>query len=743
MSERPIPALNGSPLPDATSLSSAAAGSMHRSIERYFEISLYLLITAGFATLAGTGKLDLMSTAFVFMALIVRGYFLISNRQVVIPERWTNYCTVAYVALYPLDYFLLSGSFVSSTIHLVLFAMVVKIFSVHRDRDYLYLGLLAFLEVLAACVLTVDTAFLVAFSIFLLLGVSTFVAMEMRRSSAAARQRACDSAAAAGKLPAVLSTTAVALVLAVFVAATGIFFVLPRLSAGYLSALTPQNEIASGFSNDVNLGKIGQIQQLNTVVMHIQIYGDTQGAHELKWRGVSLGIFDGTHWSNPPQEIQIATPWFGRFDLNGMSKRWATKLGESPPAAAPPLARYRVLMEPIGTNIFFLAPQPESLSGNYRQVAGDASGTLYNSDRDRVINVYEAVSSLWQPSPQQLRAANGRLPSSVQLRYLQLPPQLDSRIATLAEQIAASAPTAYDKAAAIEAYLKTRYGYTLRLPSSPPRDPVANFLFERKQGHCEYFASAMAVMLRTLGIPSRLVTGFRGGQFNDVTGNYIIRARDAHSWVEAYFPQLGWISFDPTPASPQVTPAGLSRWMLYLDAAREFWREWIINYDFAHQRNLSFAALAKGRHSAGTVRLWVLRQYRSLLQTAYRVQGGVRRAPLQWTVRIVVILAALLVVINGRRIWQALRRHRLARTPARAPQAAASIWYARLTRRMSRRGWRKLPSQTPEEFVASIPDAQLRPLIAEFTSHYERARFGDSPADAARLPELFEKITAR
>ena len=103
----------------------------------------------------------------------------------------------------------------------------------------------------------------------------------------------------------------------------------------------------------------------------------------------------------------------------------------------------------------------------------------------------------------------------------------------MAAQIADSAENNYDRAAALERYLRTHYGYTLQLPQSEAADPLANFLFERKRGHCEYFASSMAVMLRTLGIPSRVVNGFHGAEFNDVTGNYVVRAKDAHAWVEA------------------------------------------------------------------------------------------------------------------------------------------------------------------------------------------------------------------
>ena len=113
--------------------------------------------------------------------------------------------------------------------------------------------------------------------------------------------------------------------------------------------------------------------------------------------------------------------------------------------------------------------------------------------------------------------------------YLQLPRSLDNRVLQLADRTTANQQEPFLKASALERYLATSYGYTLQLPSAPPKDPIANFLFERKQGHCEYFASAMAVMLRSLGIPSRVVNGFHSDEFNDITGSYVVRAKNAHS----------------------------------------------------------------------------------------------------------------------------------------------------------------------------------------------------------------------
>ena len=96
----------------------------------------------------------------------------------------------------------------------------------------------------------------------------------------------------------------------------------------------------------------------------------------------------------------------------------------------------------------------------------------------------------------------------------------------------------------------------------------------------------MAVMLRSVGIPSRIVNGFSGGEFNDLTSQYVIRASDAHSWVEAYIPGEGWMEFDPTPSSGSGANSQWSRYMLYMDAMSSFWREWVVNYDLGHQIQL-------------------------------------------------------------------------------------------------------------------------------------------------------------
>ncbi len=700
------------------------------SITKFLDLSLFLLIATGFLTLATTGKLDAVSLVFVSAALLARGYLFLRGRTVSIPERLLSSLTIAYILFYVVDFYFISGTFVSATVHLVLFSMVVKLFSVRRDRDRLYLGVLAFMAVLAAAVLTVDSTFLISFCVFLPLAVAAFSAFEMKR--AADRAHVSQASPAMTPSSAVsLATTAAALAVAIATGAVLLFFILPRVSAGYLSAYAPHNQLVSGFSDSVRLGQIGEIKQSDAVVMHAQVEGDRHVTADLKWRGVALGIFHQNRWSNPSQAVPVEKNSLGAFDLR--------PAGESRTAGAH-VINFRVLMEPIGTNIFFLPPIASMLYGNYSAVAIDDAGDVFNNDHERAIAQYRGTSQVEPNDPDALRSASGDVPPEVALRYLQLPP-LDPRIATLAHELTASAGTAYDKAFVLQEFLRTNFGYTLQLPSATPDDPIADFLFVRKQGHCEYFASALALMLRTIGIPSRVVNGFRGGEFNPVTGSYIIRARDAHSWVEAYMAGAGWVSFDPTPPDPSPTAASTwNRSMMYLDAMREFWREWVINYDFGHQVALALTARQHGRHVLDSLLDWWHSEYGALLAHARRVRNQVGLNPRESGTRALILLALAAVLINARRLKRWTANTLLVRRPQRAPQAAATLWYARMTRSLARRGYRKTPTQTPAEFASGISEEWLRRSVAAFTDVYERARFGGSAADANKLRILYEQI---
>jgi hypothetical protein len=708
------------------------------SAEHFFQCSLYLLLVTGFVALMGTGKLDFPSLALVIPALLLRGYFLLAHKDVLLPERWTTYLTIVYFAFYAADYFYLSQSFVSATVHMVLFSLVMKIFSVRRYRDLLYLVALSFMMVLAAAVLTVDTVFLLTFTLFSLVAMATFVSLEVRRSEKdwavahvpARRDRELNRSLAGASLLLCVGTLAGSVL---------IFLILPRVgSSGYLRNMGFQSAMLTGFAQDVRLGGIGQIQQSNAVVMHVQVLSGKLPA-DPKWRGVALAHFDGQRWWNSPQLPVVREGLNASLNVARVfpSSFYSESTSVSPAATL----RYRVVMEPLGLNVFFLAPVPLRLEGTGRAVAIDPDGSVFSADSSGV-GIYTAEADGRNPERWVADSVSSSYPFRITRDYVSLP-AVDERIPVLAHRITQSANSNYERARAIQKYLITNYAYTLDLPGARP-DPLAYFLFDRKKGHCEYFASAMTVMLRTLGIPARMVNGFRGGEYNNLTGSYIIRERDAHSWVEAYFPEYGWVTFDPTPGGTvAANDGGWSQLALYLDAASSIWREWVINYDFSHQVRLGTQVTATTGNVHSVFRGWLTRKYRVLLDGIEAAQRRMQRMSPRQMALACVLLALLLALPFTPKAFRTLRLARVRRDRRRAPGSAASFWYLRLLKRLARRGICKTPAQTPGEFASSITDPRLRDDVSAFTAHYQRARFAGSIEDAERLPELYEEMAGK
>ena len=356
--------------------------------------------------------------------------------------------------------------------------MVVRLYSARKDRDYYFLSLIGFLMVLAAAILTVDSVFLLAFAFFLLTAVSTVMLIEMKRTAA----KASIQPASAGQEPAhqkmVFSLAALSpmIVFGILAGAIAIFFILPRISGGYLTALAHKSALEAGFSDQVDLGGIGQIQQSSAVVMHVSIEGDDRGNYDLKWRGVALSSFNGKGWRNPLSRHVASRLPGGDFAISAPDTRPAL------PRVGRRTIHYSVLMEPIGTDVFFLAPTASVLRGNYRAVAIDRAAAVFNMDGGHPIGRYEAWSDVEGTSPAEIYDDA----ATVDQGYLNLPP-LDPRILSLAQQITSQSRNNYERASAVERYLRTHFDYTLELPGTLADDPIAEFLFVRRKGHCEYF----------------------------------------------------------------------------------------------------------------------------------------------------------------------------------------------------------------------------------------------------------------
>jgi protein-glutamine gamma-glutamyltransferase len=727
--------------------------------ERFFRASLFFLILTSVGTLVSTGKLDLLTCILAPLAMLYKGGRLWRGRPAEVSHITATWLVIAYLVFFPVDIFFLSRAIVANStnpallaallaaVHFLLFVMLVRLYSATTDRDALFLAMLAFAAMLASCILTVDTTFLILFFLFLLFGVSAFIGLEMRRSASGTltppfnRQPAEER-----RLSRALSLAALSVAVGSIILGSALFFIFPRFTAGYLSRASIQPSLMTGFSDNVELGQIGEIKKNSEVVMRVKT-GKPVPYSMLRWRGTALTTFDGKRWTKPhPAEEELASNADG----------WAYLLPIGQAAHVPGTQlQYTVFLEPIASSAIFTASQAIALRGNF---SGESASTntkgpgsyLRRDDTDSLLNPfgnysplrYMAISRLPALNVPNLRAASSDYSGAIRRKYLQLPDALDARIPELARQMTGGASTSYDKARAVESFLRTRFGYTLNLTGKPGDDPLANFLFVTRAGHCEYFASAMTILLRTLDIPAREVNGFLPGEYNDLAGDYIVRASDAHSWVEVYFPGNGWVTFDPTPAGSEQSGL-LSRLGKYIDWIQLSWNEWVINYDFSHQVQMAQTLQRSSRTWTQSWRGWFEQMQ---IHTRQRLKSlQLRHSTIGLLLPLLLIL--LLVMLRYGLLGKLIRRLRLywqLRTPEtqQANPLLASRLYAELLRLLERHGFARRPAETPLEFASHVEIPALAPAVREFTGIYAVARYGGAPCDTQRLRHLLEQIRA-
>jgi hypothetical protein len=251
----------------------------------------------------------------------------------------------------------------------------------------------------------------------------------------------------------------------------------------------------------------------------------------------------------------------------------------------------------------------------------------------------------------------------------------------------------------------------------------------------------MTIMLRTLGIPAREVNGFLPGEYNDLGGDYIVRASDAHSWVEVYFPGNEWQVFDPTPAAPEHAGNFLSRLGQYADWLQITWSEWVIGYDFAHQLVMAQSLQRTSKSWSETARNWFRMKQRASREWMQSWQFQHGSIGFVLPVFLVVLLAALRFNLFAellRRVGLFLQLRGAGSTQSN-PQLASRL-YGELLRVLARRGLLRVDSQTPFEFAAAVNPLSLASPVREFTRIYAHARFGGAPCDTARLRHLLDQI---
>jgi len=699
----------------------AGTSAPARNIDRLFEFCVIGMVASGYLAVAGSGYLDTATVLLTAAALLLRSLMSSGLLRLPLSPMVVHIATLLYIGFYPIDYLYVSREFLPATVHLVFFLAITKVLTASTDRDFAYLKIVAFLELMAASILNGHANFFVFLALFLIFAVGTFSSSEIRRS--AHREVRVVRAGFRG-LQYRLVAIGLCLSLGVLTMTAGLFFFLPRTARAAFRHLISERYHLPGFSSEITLGQIGEIKSQGATVMHIRFISQWQPPN-LKWRGVALGNFDGKRWYNEPglpyENIQTVSSGMAQLIDDGRR---------------PPLGTRRILYEvqqkDFGADTLFFAGIPEFVYIASPFVRRSPSGGIRMPLGLRGSVTYQAHTFLEADRPE---IAPLPLVSMQRKEYLSLPP-LDPRIPRLAREVSALAKSPEARARAIEQHLRREYGYTLSLLRHEVSDPLAHFLFERRKGHCEYFASAMAVMLRTIDIPSRVVTGFQSGVFNPISGLQLIRTSDAHSWVEAYIPNLGWTTFDPTPPDPVAAYESVwSRFSLYLDAAETFWQDWVLNYDLDHQLLLATRvqdSSARGSSWTEGITFSVDRIKRTVID--FLKHYGAPLAAGLIVVAVVIIYGPAL-----RKAWT--HRRRLRRVQRGQVDASdATILYTRMLRFLERRGLEKPAWITPSEFARGLPASEMAPLVEDLTDAYQQLRYGGRREAGPRMLRLLEQL---
>ncbi|HEY2740232.1 MAG TPA: DUF3488 and transglutaminase-like domain-containing protein [Thermoanaerobaculia bacterium] len=634
--------------------------------------------------------------------LIGVGFFL--RRAWIDPPHWLptwgmNVLGLIYVPIFLLDLMVLSrGHLVQPVLHLCLYTLMVKLFSLVRERDKWQAAIGVFFLFLAAMGTSVHPAivlYLIGFLVLTLVMLTRFAFLHVLASFG--RE---DPALARIPLGGFLTVSTVLTVML----AVPLFAILPRVRSPYIIGRnlggSPQME-AAGFSDEVTLDSIGEIRGSRAVAMRLQEEGNVDPDREMRFKAATYDIYLGGTWRRSPTRSVLQRSERMRFYLSRSQQ---------------PTHWVKIYLQPLHSR---------SLPLPVEAVAVEPQTPLLEIDQGG------AVSFGFNP----LEVREYRVGLAARQVLLGVPPSgpndpsLDAsgvtpRITELARQAMGSG-SALERARHLETYLVQNYQYTLDFRGRTAANPIEEFLFRYRSGQCEYFASSMVLMLRSQGIPARLATGFLGGEYNPFEGYFIVRESNAHAWVEAYLPGEGWHVYDPTPPAGRPTLDQEGAWGLARQAWDYVlfrWDRYVLTYGLYDQLRI-FGDLRNAWHDFWKIFERDKQVEEAPAPTSPAVQAPpMPQAPVSpFTLRNPPLTVGLGLVLLAVILYLLYLRHR--------PPLTATAAYRRLRRRLGRSG-APVPDSVPplrlhREAGARYPAAAAP--MARVIDFYLRESFGGEP----------------
>lgn len=661
--------------------------------------------------------------------------------------------TIAYFCFLPLS--LAKLDLLPTVVMLVIYIQCYTLVHVKQVRNYYHLFLMSLFLLLAACVLTPDPIIGIILLIFLVSAVWANMALRIvmeeldceRHSDVelvsldymlhnAYREQPADKGSS---MPAVAATLSVA----VIVFTTLWFFLTPRIEAGVLG----RNQVESqtvGMSETVDLESGGLISDDQTPVMLVQFPDEpdnrVRSTDFLYWRVTTHNTYADNRWDKV--SVRLLEPGVKNFSQGQRNENGEVRRVERFMRPDATVIHQVVYMDDVprkGIPVLDLVQRVRADDKSKGIEVGwgrDNDFTvLLKKDGSRRLN-YEAWSEVGEPDADQLREVPLDFsevdPSD--LEVLTLSPLSEASI-SLAESIMREHETLYDKVLAIQTFLSgPDFLYSLDDPSTQARSVIDEFILTTRKGHCEKFATAMALLVRSQGIPARVVMGYRGGEWNDSDRSYTIRANMAHLWVEVWFPTAGWIKFDPSPQADSEPESGLGRLTLLasriLLKTKMFWFREVVGFDRAAQveRLQNFS-------------LGVIQGFRGRTETPGETQVTGKMGMLGFVTPLIVLagLSVGIVLAVLRIRWVPLPKN----LTLSAQQLQVVRIYLLLRRRLQKFGV-VCTGKTAEELRAELHEARwgAPPEALTAIALYNEVRFGNLAPGSVDLAALRKAVMA-
>ncbi len=695
---------------------------MNLSNKKHFKIILFSMVASSYFTIGLSGKLDLPFNI-IFLLGIVVSFFLNKGQKKKEPFKFYEMVIIfiLFFAFFIADYLFYSGEIILSTAHVAILALIFKLLTIRSGRDYFYIFLLTLSIILISTTITFDIYFLICLLWFLISATILTMLFEIRESSAKINPETKTLEYTLNewdtflkrenlKVSPIIKMGIISLI-SMATITIPLFFTMPRFSLSAFNINFGMKNYISGFSNETEIGDVGKILQNSKVVMRVVANEDLgKLLPDIKWRGIALDKFDGRRWSISSKAYKLIEK-SPRDKMFYILKRNSREI----------LLKSTFYVEPGISEVLFTPWRPIAIAGKFRNLILTRTSTVKMSTPIFKKFKYKVYSDIFRPNLSELKKIKKIDIAKVSPSTLEIP-DYNEKIKNLVLKITKDKKTPVEKVLTIERYLKKNYKYSLNLKPVPKdEDPIFNFLFISKKGHCEYFASAMAIMVRYLKIPSRLVNGFRRGDYNKLDGTFVVRELHAHSWVEIYFNQYGWISFDPTPATSEMFKESFISNLI--EAITFIWVKNVINYDFSDQvrlfwkiHNTTIDYKRKFKKLRENIMDRLANYLQSKIGTFDRKINPIFYGKKLFFMAIILILTPILLIL-------AIKNVRI-KNKSKKYQNIYSKIMNNLLIELKKRGVEKKEGETLLEFVNRIKHKDLKDELFNIVKLYYEGRFG-------------------